>query len=289
MTAKKKKLSVVLLTFVTFITALVLWILWGNTALELNTYTVKSDKIPEEFYGFRIAQVSDLHNTEIGEGNKKMLSLIEEAKPDIIAITGDLIDSRKTDIDLAVDFAEKAAKIAPCYYVTGNHEVRTPAVCSELKSRLEEKGIIILDNKKLSLKRGDSSISLVGLADPGYDAYLMYTDEETAAGSRLQELMLERDGYTVLLSHRPELFGLYSESGADLTLSGHSHGGQIRLPFIGGVLAPNQGFFPEYDGGFYTDGATDMIVSRGIGNSIFPLRVNNRPELVIVELQAEKS
>lgn len=289
MTAKKKKLSVVLLTFVTFITVLVLWILWGNTALELNTYTVKTDKIPEDFNAFRIAQVSDLHNTEIGEGNKKLLSLIEEAKPDIIAITGDLIDSRKTDIDLAVDFAEKAAKIAPCYYVTGNHEARTPAVCSELKSRLEEKGIVILDNKKLSLKRGDSSISLVGLADPSYDAYLMYTDEETAAGSRLQELMLERDGYTVLLSHRPELFGLYSESGADLTLSGHSHGGQIRLPFIGGVLAPNQGFFPEYDGGFYTDGATDMIVSRGIGNSIFPLRVNNRPELVIAELQAEKA
>lgn len=289
MTAKKKKLSVVLLTFVTFITALVLWILWGNTALELNTYTVKSDKIPEAFHGFRIAQVSDLHNTEIGKNNEKLISLLTEAKPDIIALTGDLIDSRKTDIDLAVDFAEKAAKIAPCYYVTGNHEARTPAVCSELKSRLEEKGIVILDNKKLSLKRGDSSISLVGLADPSYDAYLMYTDEETAAGSRLQELMIERDGYTVLLSHRPELFGLYSESGADLTLSGHSHGGQIRLPFIGGVLAPNQGFFPEYDGGFYTDGATDMIVSRGIGNSIFPLRVNNRPELVIVELQAEKS
>ena len=286
---KNKKLKILIPACAVVFFALCIWILYGNTAVEVNTYTVTSDEIPEEFHGLRIAQVSDLHNTEIGEDNEKLLSLLVDAEPDIIAITGDLIDSRKTDIETAVSFAEKAVKIAPCYYVTGNHEVRTPPARRELKSRLGEAGVLIMDNKKLSLERGDSSITLVGLADPSYDAFLMNTDEETAAELRLQELMEGENGYTVLLSHRPELFSLYSESGADLTLSGHAHGGQIILPFLGGIFAPNQGFFPEYDGGLYKDGTAQMIVSRGIGNSAFPLRVNNRPELILVELQADIS
>ncbi len=283
MTLKKKGLTAIISALAVLFTALILWLLWGNTAVELNRYTVTYDKIPEEFYGFRIAQVSDLHNAEIGENNEKLLSLLVDAEPDIIAITGDLIDSRNTDIESAVSFAEKAVKIAPCYYVTGNHEARV-AEGRELKIRLEDIGVIVLDNKKIELKRENSSIILVGLADPSYEAYRLYIDEKSVAEMHLQELLDEKNGYTVLLSHRPELFELYSENGADLILSGHAHGGQIRLPLLGGIFAPNQGFFPEYDGGFYTDGTADMIVSRGIGNSAFPLRVNNRPELILAEL-----
>ncbi len=286
MTLKKKKIRLVLSGAAVFITAFALWLIWGNTALQLNAYTMTSDKIPEEFYGCRIAHISDLHNSEIGENNEKLISMLSQAEPDIIAITGDLFDSRNTDIETAVSFVKEAMEIAPCYYVTGNHEARMPQY-DELKRCLIELDVFVLDNKRIELEKNGKSITLVGLADPSYEAYRMYIDEQSVAEMHLQELLAEKNGYTVLLSHRPELFELYSESGADLILSGHAHGGQIRLPAVGGVFAPNQGFFPKYDSGLYTAGTVNMIVSRGIGNSAFPMRVNNRPEIILIELQGD--
>ena len=105
--------------------------------------------------------------------------------------------------------------------------------------------------------------------------------------TKLEELHSEKDGFTILLSHRPELFDTYADQGMDLVLSGHAHGGQFRLPFIGGLVAPNQGLFPKYDAGIYTEDNTNMLVSRGVGNSILPFRINNRPEVILIELQAE--
>ena len=92
-------------------------------------------------------------------------------------------------------------------------------------------------------------------------------------------------GYTVLLSHRPELFAVYAEQGIDLVFSGHAHGGQFRLPILGGLIAPNQGLFPQFDAGQFTSGQTAMLVSRGIGNSVIPIRINNRPQIVVAELR----
>ena len=106
-------------------------------------------------------------------------------------------------------------------------------------------------------------------------------------GSILTELLDEEDGYTILLSHRPELFEVYAENNIDLIFSGHAHGGQFRIPFVGGLIAPNQGLFPKYDAGIYEEGNTTMVVSRGIGNSIVPFRINNRPEIVLVELASQ--
>ena len=123
MRAKKKRI-IVLCVVAAIFAALIAWTVWGNTALELNTYTISSDRLPEAFDGYRIAHISDLHNTEIGKNNEKLLDMLRDADPDIIAITGDLIDSRNTDIDIALQFAERAMEIAPCYYVTGNHEAR---------------------------------------------------------------------------------------------------------------------------------------------------------------------
>lgn len=284
MTAEKKRLTAIVSAATIIMTVVIIWLLWGNTALEVNTYTVNSDKIPEEFYGYRIAHVSDLHNAEIGEDNEKLLSALSEAEPDIIAITGDMIDSRNTDIETAIRFAEKAVKIAPCYYVTGNHEARVPEY-DELKKYLIDLGIAVLDNKYIELEQNGKRIKLIGLDDPSFTADYLFDGERHIAETHLSELLDGNDGYSILLSHRPELFAVYSESGVDLVLSGHAHGGQIRLPLLGGIFAPHQGFFPEYDAGLYTEGDTNMIVSRGIGNSLFPLRVNNRPEIILIELQ----
>ncbi len=284
MTAKKKKRIIILAVVAAVLIALVAWIAWGNTALELNTYTVTSNRLPDAFDGYRIALASDLHNAEMSDGNEKLLAMLSEAKPDIIAITGDLIDSRNTDIETALNFAEKAVKIAPCYYVTGNHEARVSEY-DELKNGLTELGVVVLEDEKLSLEKSGETITLIGVNDPSYQTDYLFGDSETVMQNKLSELMRDSDEYTLLLSHRPELFEVYVECGADLVLSGHAHGGQFRLPFVGGLVAPNQGLFPEYDAGLYSEGNTDMVVSRGIGNSILPFRFNNRPEVILIELK----
>ena len=285
MPAKKKK-CIILSVVVVILIALVIWIAWGNTALELNTYTVTSARLPECFDGYRIAHVSDLHNAEMGEDNEKLLTMLREADPDMIAITGDLIDSRNTDVEIALQFVQEAMKIAPCYYVSGNHEARVNEY-EELKTGLISAGVIILEDAQTEISIEGQMITLIGINDPSFQTDYLFGDAETVMGSKLSELHTDRDGFTILLSHRPELFDTYADHDVDLVLSGHAHGGQFRLPFIGGVVAPNQGLFPEYDAGVYTDGNTNMLVSRGIGNSILPFRINNRPEVILIELQAE--
>jgi len=287
MTAKKKKLIIVLAVVAALLIALIVWIAWGNSALELNTYTITSDRLPEAFDGYRIAHVSDLHNAEMGEDNQKLLTMLREAEPDMIAITGDLIDSRNTDIEVALQFAEEAVKIAPCYYVTGNHEARkSEGFYADFEAGLIEVGVVVLHDCEILIERDDTTISLVGIDDPAFA-------ENNGGGVGLSMApehigaLSSNDGFTILLSHRPEFFNQYVRADVDLVLSGHAHGGQFRIPFVGGLVAPNQGLFPKYDAGLYTEDNTNMIVSRGIGNSILPFRVNNRPEVILIELQCE--
>ena len=283
MNRKKRVLFVVVFVLV----VLIVWTLWGNTALEVNEYEVVSDRIPQGFEGFRIAQVSDLHNAEFGEGNEKLIQLLSQTDPDIIVLTGDLIDSRHTDIEIALDFARQAIKLAPVYYVSGNHEARVREY-EDLKMGLAEAGVVILENQNVQITREGESITLMGIDDPSFQEDYLFGDSESVARQAIDDLQNESEGYTILLSHRPELFDLYVDTGMDLVFSGHAHGGQFRLPFIGGLVAPNQGFFPKYDAGKFTEENTTMIVSRGVGNSIIPIRFNNRPEIVLVTLRNMK-
>jgi predicted MPP superfamily phosphohydrolase len=268
------------------VTVFAAWVLWTNKALEITEYEVQSEKIPESFDGFRITQVSDLHNDSFGEDNCKLLDLLRETEPDIIVITGDLVDSRRTDMAIGLDFARQALGIAPVYYVPGNHESRLTEY-EGFRQDLLNAGVTVMDNRKLGFEREDQSITLMGVNDPHFwynwppvdDAVLVYN-----AISRIQEFT---DGYTVLLSHRPDLMGAYVQSGMDLVLSGHAHGGQFRIPFVGGLFAPDQGLFPKYDAGRFDHGDTTLIVSRGLGASVIPFRINNRPEIVVVTLHHE--
>ena len=275
--------KIILPIIVAIILVLVVWIRWGNTALEINEYKIVSNSVPQNFHGFRIAQVSDLHNAEFGEGNSKLIQLLSQTEPDIIVLTGDLIDSRQTNIKIALAFAQEAMKIAPVYFVSGNHEARVIEY-EDLKMGLAEAGVIVLENQKVEITREGESITLMGIDDPSFQENYLFGDSEGVAKQAIETLLRVSDGYTVLLSHRPELFELYVETGMDLVFSGHAHGGQFRLPFIGGLVAPNQGFFPKYDAGLFSEENTNMIVSRGVGNSIVPLRFNNRPEIIVVML-----
>lgn len=288
MSAKKKKLIIVFSIAASLLIALILWIIWGNTALQLNTYVISSDTLPIAFDGYRIAHISDLHNAEMGKDNKNLLNVLKESRPDMIAITGDLIDSRHTDIEVALQFAEEAVKIAPCYYVAGNHEARVSEY-DDLKSGLTELDVIVLEDQRIDLEQNGETITLIGINDPSFQTDYLFGDSEAVVKTHLQELVNDSNSFTLLLSHRPELFEIYASSEIDLVLSGHAHGGQFRLPFVGGLVAPNQGLFPEYDAGLYTDKNTNMVVSRGIGNSIVPFRLNNRPEVVLIELKSQIS
>ena len=267
------------------ILVLIVWTAWGNTALELNTYTISSRELPDAFDGYRIAQVSDLHNAEFGEENQRLLNMLREAEPDMIAITGDLIDSRKTNVAIALAFAKEAVKIAPCYYVSGNHEARVSEY-QDLKTGLETAGVTALDDAQVKIDASGESITVIGVNDPSFSADYLAGDA-AVMDEKLSALAAEDAGFTILLSHRPELFNTYVSHDMDLVLSGHAHGGQFRLPLIGGLVAPNQGLFPKYDAGLYSEGDTNMIVSRGIGNSIIPFRFNNRPEVVLIELKSQ--
>ena len=284
----KKKLSqkalASLCVLIVLLLTLAIWTIWGNTALMVNTITVSDSHIPSEFTGFRIAQVSDLHNAEFGEENAHLLNFLSESQPDIIAITGDLVDAQHTDIGTALSFAEKADRIAPVYYVTGNHEASLPQY-NELKTGLETAGVTVLEDKTIQLEHSGGFVTLIGLSDPNFTIKSdIFNEVPAVISTKLNDLIKDETGYTVLLSHRPELFNTYVSCGVDLVLSGHAHGGQFRFPLIGGLVAPNQGLFPKYDAGLYTGGGTNMVVSRGLGNSIIPLRFNNRPEIVLVEL-----
>ena len=281
---KKPNKKTVLIVAVLIILCLGIWTLWGNIALEVNEYEIVSDRIPEAFAGFRIAQVSDLHNKDFGEGYGQLLTLLSQINPDIIVVTGDLIDSRQTDLDIALEFARQAIKLAPVYYVSGNHEARVREY-EDLKMGLAEAGVVVLENQKLQITREGENITLMGIDDPSFQEDYLFGDSKSVARQAIENIQNESDGYTILLSHRPELFDLYVETEIDLVFSGHAHGGQFRLPFVGGLVAPNQGFFPEYDAGLFSEGSTNMIISRGVGNSIIPIRLNNRPEIVVVTLR----
>ncbi|MCR4563966.1 MAG: metallophosphoesterase [Clostridiales bacterium] len=253
-----------------------------NKKLIVTEYEIKNEKIPDSFVGYKILQISDFHNHENAEFVDKIVNKVIEIQPDIIAVTGDLVDSRNTKINIAIDFISKIKEVAPVYYVTGNHEGRIQSY-EQLKGALENSGVTALENRCVALCRGNSEINLIGINDPSFDTDLG-VGEKQFVSEHLSDIPFDGSLYTIALFHRPELCSAFEGMGVDLLLSGHSHGGQIRLPFIGGILAPDQGLFPKYDGGLYEENGFTMLVSRGIGNSIFPIRLNNPPELVLVTL-----
>jgi hypothetical protein len=266
---------------------LIIFLAWQNNGIVITKYEYANKKLPEKFNGFKVLHISDLHNKNYGE---RLINKIKKINPDIIVITGDLIDRRKTMINTAADFIDGIVKIAPTYYVSGNHEQLSKHF-DELKTVLHKSNVIIMDNSYATLYKNGFSIGLIGIADPAINfGKKTYLKENNFSYVRDNITKLIKDintDFNVLLSHRPELFSVYNELEIDLVFSGHAHGGQIRIPFVGGVLSPNQGFFPKYSEGMHSEGVTSIVVSRGLGNSVFPFRIFNRPELVLVTLKSE--
>ena len=261
-----------------------IWMIWGNLSIATTYFTISNNRVPDEFDGFKIAHLSDIHDKDI---RRALQQSLENESLDIIVITGDLIDSKNPDIEQAVDLVKYLQTIAPVYFVTGNHEAWS-GVYNRLEKKLIETGVHVLANERILIKQGNESILLMGVQDPSFDIESNLLSEESALiEGTLQTLTEDSAAYSILLSHRPELFDVYVRHQIDLVFSGHAHGGQFRLPFIGGLIAPDQGLFPTYTSGIYEEEKTQMVVSRGLGNSIIPIRFNNRAEIVLIELQSD--
>ena len=256
------------------------WQCWGLT----TTHTDGSlPGLPGEFDGYKIAHLSDLHGHEYGEGSLRLLERVAQEKPDLIVITGDLID-REEQLQMIPALARSLAAIAPVYYVTGNHEWSLgTAKVKELKNLLSQCGVTVLSNQYEVLERNGARIVLAGVDDPNG-----YADQKTPEELYAQIENKAPGLFTVLLAHRNDRFGQYAAAGYDFVLSGHGHGGIVRLPLVGGLMGTDRQWFPEWTSGLYTVGDSALFVSRGLGNNTVPIqgfRLFNRPELAVVTLK----
>jgi predicted MPP superfamily phosphohydrolase len=256
-----------------------------NNCLTVTSLSFVSPDLPGPFDGWKIVHLSDLHSKWFGTEQNRLISIIASSQPDCIVITGDSVDSRRYDAKPVLSLIEQAVEIAPVYFVTGNHEWNSGHY-DELKEKVAKCGAAVLSDDVIELVREGKSIYMAGIDDPAKNNRI--SRDKECFEHRLSEIIqsIPEDTFKILLSHRPELLPLYSDNDVDLVMAGHAHGGQVRLPLIGGLAAPGQGLFPKLTSGMHRMSKTTIIISRGLGNSIIPQRLFNRPEVVIVTLKS---
>jgi len=270
--------------FITIIVFLLSFLYFENNNIVISNYHIKSKTLPKVFNNFKIVQISDLHNKVFYKDNNTLVAKIKSQNPNIIVITGDLVDRRSYNEENALSFIDKIKSIAPIYYVNGNHEGLSGHFKS-LEKKLKEAGVFVLRNESLFYEVNKEKILILGVDDPVFNTIVYPKANMNEDIMKNQLLHVDNKKYfRILLSHRPEFFELYANSNIDVAFTGHAHGGQIIIPFVGGIFSPNQGFFPKYYKGMYTKNNTTMVLSRGLGNSVAPQRIFNRPEIVSVTL-----
>jgi predicted MPP superfamily phosphohydrolase len=255
-----------------------------NTTVGVTYNDIFSDKIPAGFDNYTIVQLSDLHDAEFGENHLEVVNKVKMITPQAIFITGDFIDSNRYNLDQSLTLIEELQFVAPIYYVTGNHEIATKDM-DRIKGALEDLDVRVLSDEADIVKfySSTSSIAIGGIEDPL--ANQLEDDEAVKVSVERAFKNVPETMFKVLLSHRPEQFDVYAEQGIDVTFSGHAHGGQFRIPGIGGLVSPGQGWFPKYSSGVHMMDGSHLVVSRGLGNSIIPVRLFNQPEIVVVTLR----
>lgn len=270
--------ALLILLLLTVFGAAFLW--WSNRSLQVDRFTYASPRLPAGFDGCVVVQLSDLHGALFGENNQDLVDAVRAENPDYIFLTGDLLDRyRRTPQSYAVDLGRAMAAIAPTYFVTGNHEWALPDVPG-LKAQLEEAGVTVLSNEFTTLERNGDAIVLAGIDDPNG-----YADQKTPEELAEEIRQEQGDAPWLLLAHRNNLFAdRYSALGAELVLSGHGHGGMIRLPFTDGLIGVDRTLFPTYTDGFYTVDGAQVFVSRGLGSSGPSFRLFNRPQVAVLTL-----
>ena len=264
-------------------------VFYGDRTLQTEEFSFLSSALPDDFDGFRIVHLSDLHGRQFGKGNKKLLAAVRNAAPDIIALTGDFVDANCNSADLE-ELICGLVEIAPTYYVTGNHEWGAGKAL-ETVSAFTSWGVNCLQNEFVTLYRGDSSIVLAGIHDPNG-----YADQKTPEQLSQEVEEAYPNSFWILLAHRNNLFsGRYCRLGADLTLCGHAHGGIWRIPGTDGLIDTTMTFLPSFTSGFYSCidencSRSTVFVSRGLGDSPrFVPRLFNRPQVAVIILEKEQA
>lgn len=266
-----------------------------NLKPEMTEETMESDRLPQVFNGFRMVILADLHNYSFGKENEVLKKQIDTIKPDIILVAGDmLVRKAPRKYDTAYNLLKALSRKYPVYYGLGNHEQSLAgekeeyaALYRDYTNKLKKDGIIFLDNESIILRRKNDNLKITGLSieKAFYGKYKI----PVMPPDYVQNLLgkCDRQCYNILIAHNPMYFKSYAAYGADLILSGHVHGGIIRLPFLGGMLSPQYRFFPKYDAGRFSEKGSTMLISRGLGLHTLKFRIGNRPELMTVTLKAK--
>jgi predicted MPP superfamily phosphohydrolase len=278
---------------IVILVSFIIYVCYENKHLEITQYTIRSKHIPKEFDGVRLVMLADLHNNKYGKDNKKLIEKVKEAKPDYILVAGDMVVSSEPDnLEIPYKLLSVLAEDYPIYYGLGNHEQRLLPDgtgrfknYAEYKSRLTDLGVKFLENERITILRQGKEIAVTGLVI-GMD-YFKKTKLPEMTLEYIQNLVgiPENKWYNILIAHNPVYFKLYEEWGANLIVSGHLHGGIIRLPGLGGVISPQYKFMPKYDAGMFKSQDAVMLVSRGLGLHTIKLRINNKPELMVITLK----
>ena len=284
----KKRRKIMGWTLIMIVLAVIYYFLQLNW-ISVTTHVIHLDDLPKEFDGYKIVQLSDLHNQEFGYENERLIERINQIQPDIIVMTGDMLTNTRevsTNGDVLIKLVESLNQQYPIYYVTGEHEeglyyedrnkYQIDGTKEDYEEKLSQLGVTVLNDEQVTITRQDATINVYGLKE--------HLSGDIQIDKRLGQS--NKEEVTILLSHRPTYFDDYTKWGADLIFCGDTHGGMIRLPVIGGILSA-EGFFPEYDGGLFRKENSVMVVSRGLGNNPIPLRINNRPEIVEVILKSK--
>lgn len=307
----QKKILFILKILIILLAILVTFNMILNKSIFVKEYEVKSEKISENFEGYKIVQITDIHSIRNEIQLEKIINKVKKQKPNLICVTGDLIDSDFYSIqnslyqnneikqieELTVKFMSELVKITETYYIYGNHEMMLldDPENNSFKCDLEKIGVKILNNKIHVLEKDGESINLIGIQDPA----TLYKDKKYAyvgnsnkerVQNILNDLFIEIPeenikNFTLLLSHRPEYFELYDKYEIDLALTGHTHGGIVKLPIIKGIYAHPQGWFPKYSYGIYKTNDLTMIINGGVGYSKLPIRIFNPPEITTIILE----
>jgi hypothetical protein len=266
---------------------------YENRQIQIEEHPILCDDLPDAFEGMKIVFLSDLHNHQFGNHNERLVQAIREQEPDLILVGGDLVVGKKEQpaTDIAYDLLRQLPGICPVICANGNHEYRLKLYTEiygsryeEYRSKLRELGITYLENQTVAVKKGEAVIYITGLEIER--KYYHRGAKMPMKQSYLNQLLgpKEKGAVQILLAHNPLYFPEYAAWGADLVLSGHNHGGLIRLPKLGGAVSPQLRIFPKYDAGYYKKGSSQMIISRGLGIHTLPIRMNNLPELSVIRL-----
>ena len=288
MNMKRKLIFLLLILLI-----VIFFIIYSFKKVDVTNYTISNKKVPNEFNNFKIVQLSDFHSSGYKDTTDVIISKVKEIKPDIIVMTGDMVNWRTKDTDELEKLLNSLVDVCPMYYVTGNHEQLSEGLITKkyqnILDLLDELNITFLRNEYVEIEHGGQTINLYGIDIPLDASTARYPSSWQLENDYVKRNLPQIDSskFNILLSHNPAFLKQYSEFGADLVLSGHIHGGIIRIPIIGvGIFSAEKRLFPRYDDGKFKRGNTTMIVNRGIGTSSIDLRIFNKPEISVITLKS---